>query len=84
MYKEISFNGLIVDLLYLNSLNKEVLISHANSFQIKLGNEIRECVNKLSGWFNPFTSRSDYHVNSPYNFNTLSSRQVMRIKKIIN
>ena len=27
---------------------------------------------------------SDQHINSPYNFNTLSSRQVMRIKKIIN
>ena len=24
------------------------------------------------------------HVNSPYNFNTLSSRQVIRIKKIIH
>ena len=33
---------------------------------------------------NPFTPRSDQHVNSPYNSNTLSSRQVMRIKKIIN
>ena len=32
--------------------------------------------------FNPFTSRSDQYVNSPYNnFNTLSSREVMRIKK---
>ena len=31
-----------------------------------------------------FTHKSDQHINSPYNFNTLSSRQVMRIKKIIN
>ena len=30
------------------------------------------------------TTRSDKYVNSPYNFNMLSSRQVMRIKKIIN
>ena len=27
---------------------------------------------------------SGQHINSPYNFNTLSSSQVMRIKKIIN
>ena len=26
---------------------------------------------------------SNKHINFPYNFNTLSSRQVMRIKKII-
>ena len=31
--------------------------------------------------FNPFTPRSDQFVNSPCNFHTLSSRQVMRIKK---
>ena len=34
--------------------------------------------------FNPFNPRSDQYVNSLYNFNTLSSRQVMRINKIIN
>ena len=33
---------------------------------------------------NPLTPRSDQNVNYPYNFNTLLSRQVMRIKKIIN
>ena len=33
---------------------------------------------------NPFTPRSDQHIISPYNFNTLSSRQVMRIEKIFN
>ena len=33
---------------------------------------------------NPLTPRSDKYVNSPYNFNILSSRQVMRVKKIIN
>ena len=27
--------------------------------------------------------RSDQYINSPYNFNTLLSRQVMRNKKII-
>ena len=32
----------------------------------------------------PLTPRSDRYVNSPYNFNTLSSRQVMKMKKIIN
>ena len=30
-------------------------------------------------FFNPWTPRSDQYINSPYNFNTLSSRQVMRI-----
>ena len=30
---------------------------------------------------NPFTPKSDKHINSPYDFNTLSSRQVMRINE---
>ena len=33
---------------------------------------------------NPLSPRSDQYLNSPFNFNTLLSRQVMRIKKIIN
>ena len=38
---------------------------------------------------NPFalsqgTPMIDQYINSPYNFNTLSSRQLMRMKKIIN
>ena len=32
--------------------------------------------------FNPFTSMSDQDRISPYNTNTVSSRQVMRINKI--
>ena len=32
--------------------------------------------------FNPFTPRSNHYLNYPYKFNTLSSRQVMRIKKL--
>ena len=35
-------------------------------------------------FINPLTPRSDQCVKSPHNFNTLSSRQVIRIKKIIN
>ena len=37
------------------------------------------------GWsyFNPFTPRSDQYINSLDSFNTLSSRQVIRINKII-
>ena len=31
---------------------------------------------------NPLTPKSDQYITSPYNFNTLSSRQVMRIKKL--
>ena len=34
--------------------------------------------------FNPLTPRSDQYINSSNNFNTLSSKQVMRIKRIIN
>ena len=30
-----------------------------------------------------FTPRSDQHINSPHKFNKLSSKKVMRIKKII-
>ena len=33
--------------------------------------------------FNPLTPRSDSHVTSPYNIHTLSSKQVMRIFKLI-
>ena len=33
---------------------------------------------------NPLGLKSDQPIISPYNFDTLSSRQVMRIKKIIN
>ena len=34
--------------------------------------------------FNPFTPRSDQHINSTDNSNALSSIQVMRTKKMIN
>ena len=37
-----------------------------------------------SVFLHPLTPRSDQYVNYPYNFNTLSSRQAMTIKKIIN
>ena len=33
--------------------------------------------------FNPFTPMSDQDRISPYNINTISTRQVMRIKKTI-
>ena len=33
---------------------------------------------------NPSIPRSDRHVKSPYIFNTVSSRQVTRMRKIIN
>ena len=33
---------------------------------------------------NPLTPRSDEHVTSPYNNHTLSSKQVMRILKLIS
>ena len=33
---------------------------------------------------NSFIPRSDQYINSPYNFNTLSSRLATRIKKSIN
>ena len=35
-------------------------------------------------YINPLTPRSDQYIASPYNGITLSSRQVMRIKKIIH
>ena len=34
--------------------------------------------------FNPLTPMSDQDRTSPYNFNTISSRQVMRIKKNVS
>ena len=42
------------------------------------------CICSLFTSFNPLTPRSDQYLNSPYNSNTLSSRQVIGIKKIIN
>ena len=47
-------------------------------------NESGYRIGKNTDLFNPFTPRSVQDLNSPYNCNTLSSRQVMRIKKIIN
>ena len=44
----------------------------------------RDRSNQLSLGFNPFTPTSDQDVVSPFNVNTISSRQVMRIKKNIN
>ena len=38
----------------------------------------------VSVMFNSLTPRSDQYINSVFHFNTLSSRQVMRIRKIIN
>ena len=35
-------------------------------------------------YFNPFTPTSDQDRISPYNIDTISSRQVMRIEKNIN
>ena len=37
-----------------------------------------------NNFFNPLTLMSDRYRVSPYNINTISSRQVMRIKKSIN
>ena len=34
--------------------------------------------------FNPLIPVSDQDIISPYNINTISNRQMMRIKKIIN
>ena len=43
-------------------------------------------LNNIMEWYlaiNPLTSRSDYHVNSPYSIDTLHSKQVMRTLKPI-
>ena len=45
---------------------------------------ILTCITSGSERVNLLTPRSDQFINSPYIFNTLSGRQVMRIKKIIN
>ena len=39
---------------------------------------------KAKGFINPFIPTSDQDRISPYNINTISSRQVMRIEKNIN
>ena len=58
---------------------------------IRANGGIIESLNKCSSCqsdccviaFNPLTPRSDQHVISPYNLHTLSSKQVMRIPKLI-
>ena len=51
-------------------------------YGIRLGRLFCETIEYPS--INPLSPRSDQYVNYPYNFNTLSSRQLMRNKKIIN
>ena len=38
----------------------------------------------MAKFFNPFTPMSDQDRISPHNVNTISTRQVMRIEKILN
>ena len=38
---------------------------------------------RLTIFFNLKTSRSDWHVSSPYNIHTLSSMPVMRMLKLV-
>ena len=38
----------------------------------------------MAKFFNPFTLMSDQDRISPHNVNTISTRQVMRIEKILN
>ena len=38
----------------------------------------------MAKFFNPFTPMSDQDRISPQNVNTISTRQVMRIEKILN
>ena len=42
------------------------------------------CDQRVKRIFNPFTPTSDRERISPYNINTISSRQVMRIEKNMN
>ena len=47
---------------------------------------IDACVRLIQGIYVTLSlpgPRSDHFINSPYNSNTLSSRQLMRIRKII-
>ena len=53
-------------------LQPEVFITYRNGSNFMLDS------------FNPFTPSSDQDRISPYNINTISSRQVMRIKKNIH
>ena len=38
----------------------------------------------MAKFFNPFTPMSDQDRISPHNVNTISTRQMMRIEKILN
>ena len=38
----------------------------------------------MAKFFNPFTPMSDQDRISPHNVNTISTRQVLRIEKILN
>ena len=62
--------------------NKFQIIINKNNVLVNLTNEL----NIIMEWYlviNPWTPRSDYHVNSPYSIDTLHSKQVMRTLKLI-
>ena len=73
------------------TLIKSLIYSSANSWialkaksNIKILNWSKEakwllCAEFDYWYINPFTLRSDWHVTSPFNINTLSSELVMRI-----
>ena len=66
--------------------NLESLLLHSNSSMVLLYTAVSLEVMNV-GWMiqspDPFTCKSDYHVTSPYNIHTLSSKQEMRILKPI-
>ena len=57
---------------------------HAACWNLNVNVKLLRNDRNEDGMANPLTSSSDHYINSPYNLKTLSSRQVMRIKKIIN
>ena len=65
-------------------------VSYLLTYQLRKLNKhdlcLRLCLHyaKLVGLaVNPLTSRSDLHVISPYSIHTLSSKQVVRLLKLI-
>ena len=67
------------------SSNEKQIDNHTfNAWHASLIHVSNVCTYHCRGVFNPLTPISDQERISPYNIKTISSRQVMRIKKNIS
>ena len=61
-----------------------ILSNFRSALKLLNSEKYRVRVHLAQGALNPLTPMSDQDIISPYNINTISRRQVMRIKKNIS